>query len=120
MPVTGISCPALSAGAAARHARNRRRSLTFKTNSQSPMDATTIIGYAAALFTTGAYLPQVTRVWRTRSTHDLSFKMLLVLAIGLVLWLLFGILKGEWPIVAANGVTLGLCGIIIFFKLRHG
>jgi MtN3 and saliva related transmembrane protein len=77
-------------------------------------------GYAAALCTTGAYIPQVVRVWRTRSTHDISLKMFLVLVTGLALWLTYGIWRGEVPIIIANGVTLLLASIILFFKVKHG
>ena len=84
------------------------------------MEAAQWVGYAAAMCTTGAYVPQVLRVWRTRSTKDISLKMFLVLVTGLSLWLTFGILKGEFPIIAANGITLCLAGTILFFKLKHG
>jgi MtN3 and saliva related transmembrane protein len=77
-------------------------------------------GYAAALCTTSAYFPQVVRVWRTRSTHDISLKMFLVLVTGLALWLTYGIWRGEVPIIIANGVTLVLASIILFFKVKHG
>jgi MtN3 and saliva related transmembrane protein len=79
-----------------------------------------LTGYAAALCTTGAFVPQVVRVWRTRSTHDISLKMFLVLVTGLILLLVYGIWKGEFPIIAANGATLVLAGTILFFKLKHG
>jgi MtN3 and saliva related transmembrane protein len=62
----------------------------------------------------------VIRVWRTRSTGDISLKMFLVLVTGLALWLTYGIWKGEIPIIAANAVTLMLASIILFFKLKHG
>lgn len=77
-------------------------------------------GYAAALCTTGAFVPQVMRVWRTRSTHDISLKMFLVLVTGLILWLVYGFWKGEIPIIAANGATLMLAGTILYLKVRHG
>lgn len=77
-------------------------------------------GYAAALCTTGAYIPQVIRVWRTRSTQDISLKMFLVLVAGLILWLVYGYWRGEIPLIAANGVTLVLASVILFFKIRHG
>jgi MtN3 and saliva related transmembrane protein len=77
-------------------------------------------GYAAALCTTGAYVPQVIRVWRTRSTGDISLKMFLVLVTGLALWLTYGLVRGEMPIIVANAVTLMLASIILFFKLKHG
>ena len=77
-------------------------------------------GYAAALCTTGAYVPQVLRVWRTRSTQDISLKMFLVLVAGLILWLVYGFWKGEIPLIAANSVTLMLASIILYFKIKHG
>lgn len=85
-----------------------------------PMALMDYIGYAAAICTTSAYIPQVVRVWRTRSTKDISLKMFLVLITGLALWLTYGFLKSEVPIIAANGVTLMLAGTILFFKLKHG
>ncbi len=77
-------------------------------------------GYAAALCTTGAYVPQVLRVWRTRSTKDISLKTFAVLVTGLTLWLVYGVWRGEVPLVLANGVTLALAGTILYFKVRHG
>ena len=78
------------------------------------------IGYAAAFCTTAAYVPQVVCVWRTRSTGDISLGMFLVLVTGLALWLVFGVLKGEWPLMLANGATLVLALTILLLKLRHG
>jgi MtN3 and saliva related transmembrane protein len=77
-------------------------------------------GYAAALCTTSAYIPQVVRVWRTRSTKDISLKMFLVLVTGLCLWLVYGIWQGEIPLIVANSVTLMLASTILYFKLKHG
>jgi MtN3 and saliva related transmembrane protein len=77
-------------------------------------------GYAAAVCTTGAYVPQVMRVWRTRSTQDISLKMFLVLVTGLALWLTYGIWRGEMPLIAANSITLILASTILYFKIRHG
>ncbi len=77
-------------------------------------------GHAAAPCTTGAHVPQVLRVWRTRSTQGIPLRMLLVLVTGLTLWLIYGFRKGEIPLIAANGVTLVLAGTILFFKIMHG
>ncbi len=76
-------------------------------------------GYAAALCTTGAYVPQVLRVWRTRSTKDISLRMFIVLVSGLGLWLTYGIWRGELPLILANGTTLMLASTILYFKLRY-
>ena len=84
------------------------------------MDYISLVGYAAAICTTGAYIPQVLRVWRTRSTNDISLKMFSVLVTGLSLWLAFGILRNEMPIILANGTTLMLASTILVAKLRFG
>ena len=77
-------------------------------------------GYAAALCTTTAYVPQVLKVWRTRTTKDISLKMFLVLVTGLALWLTYGIHRGETPLIMANSITLVLAGTILYLKLKHG
>jgi MtN3 and saliva related transmembrane protein len=84
------------------------------------MELLDLTGYAAALCTTSAYIPQVLRVWRTRSTHDISLKMFIVLVTGVSLWLTYGISTSDWPLVAANSITLILASTILYFKLRHG
>jgi len=84
------------------------------------MTPVTLLGLAAAFCTTVAYLPQVVQAWRTRSTKDLSLPMLLVLTTGLLLWLIYGAIIGDVPLIAANSVTFALTGTILYFKLRHG
>lgn len=84
------------------------------------MDLTTLIGLAAGTCTTIAFLPQALKCWRTRSTRDISLSMFLVLVAGVALWLAYGLILGDIPLVAANGVTLLLAGSILVLKLRHG
>ena len=84
------------------------------------MNPVTLIGLAAAFCTTIAYLPQAIRTWRTRSTKDLSLPMLVVLSTGLLLWLIYGAIIRDVPLIAANSVTFVLTGTILYFKLRHG
>jgi MtN3 and saliva related transmembrane protein len=62
----------------------------------------------------------VIKTWRTRSTTDISLVMFLVLVLGIVLWLIYGALLGDLPLVAANVVTLGLAGTILVLKIKHG
>lgn len=78
------------------------------------------IGLAAGALTTLAFLPQVVKTWRTRSTADISLWMFLVFLTGVGLWLAYGLLIGDAPLVAANGATFLLAGVILYFKLRHG
>jgi MtN3 and saliva related transmembrane protein len=79
-----------------------------------------LIGYAAAICTTAAYLPQVMRAWRTKSTADISLGMFSLMSLGVALWIVYGISIGSVPVIAANGVTLVLTSAILFLKLRHG
>ena len=78
----------------------------------------TFIGSAAALCTTASYIPQVRQCWTTRETADLSLKMLLLLAAGLSLWLIYGLLRTDAVIIRANAMSLGLVGVLLYFKLR--
>lgn len=84
------------------------------------MHPISLIGSAAAICTTLAYLPQVIRAWRTRSTHDVSLKMYILMVTGTVLWLVYGLALMDWPLIGANTVSLGLTGSILFLKLRYG
>jgi MtN3 and saliva related transmembrane protein len=76
------------------------------------------IGYGAAALTTFAFVPQVVKSWRTRSTGDLSSTMLVVFTLGIALWLIYGVAVGSRPVVLANGVTLVLSAILVALKLR--
>ncbi len=84
------------------------------------MDLISWVGLGAAFCTTVAYVPQVMRIWRTRSTQDISLGMFLVMTMGLILWLIYGFSLGSIPVIAANGATLVLTSIILVLKLRHG
>ncbi|RCK04329.1 hypothetical protein TH5_20410 [Thalassospira xianhensis MCCC 1A02616] len=84
------------------------------------MSFETVLGLLAGSLTTIAFLPQVIRTWRTRSTADISLVMFLILCTGIALWLVYGLVRGDWPVIIANGFTLVLASTILFFKLRHG
>jgi MtN3 and saliva related transmembrane protein len=76
------------------------------------------LGYIAAFFATGSFLPQVLKTWRTRSAEDLSWLMLATHIVGLSLWLAYGVLLRAAPIVAANAVGVFLDVVLIVLKLR--
>jgi MtN3 and saliva related transmembrane protein len=79
----------------------------------------TLIGLGAACCTTASYIPQLKKCWDTGETGDLSLKMLLILSGGIALWVVYGILQGDWVIMLANSVSLLLLFGILFFKLRE-
>jgi MtN3 and saliva related transmembrane protein len=76
------------------------------------------IGACAAVLTSLSYIPQVRKAWPRGSTADLSLKMLIVLTSGLLFWIAYGLLKGDWVIVAANSVGAILSGSVLAFKIR--
>ncbi|MCU0629909.1 MAG: SemiSWEET transporter [Methanoregulaceae archaeon] len=82
------------------------------------MDFVPVLGYVAGFCTTVAFLPQVYRAWKTKSCKDLSPGMLILFAVGIFLWLIFGILIQELPIIIANGVTFFLVLLIVVLKFR--
>jgi MtN3 and saliva related transmembrane protein len=79
-----------------------------------------VLGYAAGTLTTIAFVPQVLRAWRTRSTRDISLGMFVVFSAGVLLWEIYGLRVGSWPIILANAVTLALSGTILVLKVKHG
>ena len=85
-----------------------------------PMAWVSLMGLAAGICTTAAYVPQVLKTWRSRSTSDISLAMFLVMVTGVTLWIGYGIALHDWLIVGANAATLFLTGIVLLLKLRHG
>ncbi|CCE03428.1 SemiSWEET transporter [Bradyrhizobium sp. STM 3809] len=81
---------------------------------------TTIIGLGAAICTTSSFLPQVIKAWRSRSTNDISTGMFVLQTTGNSMWLLYGALISDVPLVVANAITLGLVAAILGLKLRYG
>jgi MtN3 and saliva related transmembrane protein len=66
------------------------------------------VGFLAGALTTCAFVPQVVKSLRTRSVDDLSAGMIALLVSGVALWLVYGVLAGAAPVIAANAVTLVL------------
>ncbi len=79
---------------------------------------TSVIGVLAAVLTTVAYVPQAYKTWKTQSTEDLSLGMFLLLFLGTFLWLCYGVLIGDFPLMLANGITCLLSSLIFYCKLR--
>lgn len=77
-----------------------------------------ILGLIAGALTTLAYVPQVVKVWRSRSARDISLGMFLLMNCGIALWLVYGLLIGSPGLIAANIVTLGLTAAVLVAKLK--
>ena len=79
----------------------------------------TLIGLVAAFCTTISYIPQIRKIWQTGETEDISLKMFLILATGIALWVVYGVLQHDAVIILANSVSLAFLAAILFFKLRN-
>ena len=82
------------------------------------MDLTLALGFGAGLLTTLAFVPQVWKIWKTRSAADVSLPAFVAFSIGVSMWLVYGILRGEPPIVIWNAITLVLALAIVVMKIR--
>lgn len=78
------------------------------------------LGYAAALLTTLAFVPQVWLAWHSRDLAGVSLAMYAIFTAGITLWLAYGWLLGSWPMVLANAVTLALALSVLALKWRAG
>jgi MtN3 and saliva related transmembrane protein len=76
-----------------------------------------LVGTVAGALTTLAFVPQVVRTLRTRSTRDISLTMWLTFTAGVALWIAYGALAEAWPIIIANSITLVLSGTVLAVKL---
>lgn len=84
------------------------------------MNYTLIIGLVAAILGTICYLPQVIKILKTKETRDLSLWMYITLTSGMVLWIIYGVLASQLPIILANGIALVLTIPILYLKIKHG
>ena len=81
-------------------------------------DLTPWVGGLAAAMTSLSYVPQVRKAWPRGSTQDVSLKMIIALTTGLLLWVAYGILRGDWILVLSNGVGATLTATVLCCKVR--
>lgn len=78
------------------------------------------VGFAAAFLTSVSFIPQAIMTIRTRNTSGISRGMYAMFTVGVLLWLIYGIALGSWPMIFANTLTLALASTILALKLRYG
>ena len=83
------------------------------------MQLAQVIGLMAGTITSITFIPQVIRIWKTRSAKDLSMVMMLLLIIGTSLWLSYGLMIRDAAIIYTNSRVLAMSLIMMFFKLRY-
>ena len=77
------------------------------------------IGLMAAFLTTFAGLPQLLQILKTKKTNDLSIYTLLMVIVGVILWLVYGIYLKDLLLILANSISLALQLTILYFKRRY-
>lgn len=83
------------------------------------MDNVMIIGLIAAVLTTGALFPQLLRVWKTKSTKDISTGMFALTSAGVLVWFVYGMFVNNFPIIIANSLAFIQAIAILFFKIKY-
>ena len=82
------------------------------------MDSTTILGYFAGALTTMSLLPQVLKMWKTKSARDVSLGMFIIFVVGISLWIAYGVAISSAPVIIANSVSLMLGFIVLWLKFK--
>ena len=84
----------------------------------TPMSIT-YLGFIAGAMTSSGFLPQILKGYKTKKLDDISYFMPIVLAVGMLLWLFYGIGKEDYAIIAANTFGIGCNVVIIFMKFFY-
>jgi len=84
------------------------------------IDYFAVIGFIAGTLTTASFFPQVLKTIKTKETKDLSLAMYIVLATGIFMWTVYGILIGSVPVIIANAISFILAAIILILKVKYG
>ena len=82
------------------------------------MEGIAILGLAAGTITSITFVPQVIKIWQTRSAKDLSVVMLLLLLLGVSMWLTYGILVRDIAIIYTNSMVMAMGLVMLYFKWR--
>ena len=82
------------------------------------MSTIQLLGLAAGTITSITFVPQVIKIWQTKSAKDLSVSMLLLLMLGVIMWLSYGLIVRDIAIIYTNSMVLIMSIIMLFFKYR--
>ncbi len=78
-----------------------------------------LIGNLAAICTTLSFFPQALKIIKTKETKNISLPTYLIFTVGVVFWAIYGVMLGEWPIIAANVVTFVPAFTIVIMKIKY-
>jgi MtN3 and saliva related transmembrane protein len=78
------------------------------------------LGIVAGIFTTFAVIPQIMRVYKLKSAREISLIFTTSLLVGIIIWLVYGIMLGLYSIIIWNSIGIALNGWLLFVKFKYG
>lgn len=78
-----------------------------------------LLGYTAATLTTVAFVPQVWRCFRTKDVSGISLRMYTIFTLGIAVWLAYGIVLRQPPMMVANSLSLVLACAVLAMRVRY-
>jgi MtN3 and saliva related transmembrane protein len=84
------------------------------------MEVSTTIGFIAGALTALATVPQFIKSLKTKETKDVSLEWCILLTVGVFLWMIYGFMIGDMPVIIANAITLIFAAGILILKLKYG
>jgi len=78
------------------------------------------LGFIGGGIITVSLIPQIYRVFKLKSAHDISMQFTIMLLIGLVFWVAYGVNFNLTPVVLWNSISIGLAAALLYAKLRYG
>ena len=78
-----------------------------------------VVGAGAALCSIASFVPQFLKIWRDKASRDVSLRMYVLTIGAFSLWIVYGVMRASWPLVAANAVSFGLASAILVLQLRY-
>lgn len=83
------------------------------------MNWISVTGLIAAVLTSTSFLPQALKTIRTKDTSSISLSMYILFTFGTLMWFIYGLASNNFPVWLANGFTLILASVILYFKVQN-
>ena len=77
------------------------------------------VGLVGAFLSSVTFIPQVYKVWKTKSVNDLSLTMMFIVFTSTLVWLVYGVALMLWPVILANSIIGFLSSMLIYFKFSY-
>ena len=84
------------------------------------MEWITVFGVIAAILVNVAFLPQIIKSWKTKKTEDISLLMYLLYSMGVLMWLIYGIIIKNVPIIISDSIGIFFVLSVLYLKIKHG